>query len=111
MSALSSEAARGFDLQPAHTLARLHHAWAANTADPSARMQHADRAGRLYDRLAALAPGNPVYWNDWASLALDVLQDPRLARERLERSQALDPARQDTARLIEEATRRAMPTP
>lgn len=105
-SALEGDHTREFDLQRTFAAARLYHAWAATTEDASARVQRGAQANAYYQRLAVLSPTNPVYWNDWGALALDVFGNPRLARSRLQRSLVLDPSRADTSKLIAEADRR-----
>jgi hypothetical protein len=108
---LATDLSQETDLQRAFASARLYHAWAAVSADVTDRVRRAAQANAFYDRLTTLSPGNPVYLNDWASLALDVTRNVSLARTRLERSRALDPQRPDTLRLIAEATRRAASGP
>jgi len=102
---LSTDYTREFDLQRTFASARLNGAWAAGTADPLARIQRGAQANAFYQRLVTLSPTNPLYWNDWAALALEVFSNPTLAQTRLEHSQALDPYRSDTARLIAAASR------
>ena len=97
-AALESDVTRQFDLQQAFAAARLYHAWAAAAGESRVRIQRGAQANALYQRLAALSPTNPLYWNDWAALALDVFGNPRLARTRLDRSMTLDPYRSDTSK-------------
>lgn len=99
-AALETDYAREFDLQRTLALARLNAAWAAGTPDPLTRIQRGAQANAHYQRLVALSPTNPTYWNAWAALALEVFGNPALAQTRLERSASLDPLRPDTVRLL-----------
>ena len=80
-AALESDVTRQFDLQQAFAAARFYHAWAATAGESRLRIQRGAQANALYQRLAALSPTNPLYWNDWAALALDVFGNSR-RRER-----------------------------
>jgi hypothetical protein len=108
---LTTDFSRETDLQRTFASARLYHAWAAGSSDVAERIRRGAQANAFYDRLTTLSPGNPIYLNDWASLALDVTRNVSLARTRLERSRVLDPQRPDTLRLVAEADRRASPAP
>jgi hypothetical protein len=104
---LAFDRSRETDVQRTFASARLYHAWAATSLDATDRVRRLAEANAYYTRLTTLSSGNPVYMNDWASLALNVARNVSLARARLERSRALDPQRPDTQRLLEEAARRA----
>jgi hypothetical protein len=104
---LAADAGREADLQRTFATARLYYARAAGRRDPGERAQLGAQANAYYQRLTTLSPGNPLYWNDWASLALDVFRNASVARARLQKSLALDPQRPDTQRLLGEVARRA----
>ena len=107
---LDTDYTREFDLQRTFAAARLNAAWAAGSAEPLARIRRGAQANAFYQRLVTLSPTNPVYWNGWAALALEVFDNRPLAQSRLERSSALDPFRSDTARLIAAARQGQTPS-
>ncbi len=72
-------------------LARLHSLWAAVSTDATLREQRAQQADQYFSRSVVLSPKNARLWDEWAVHALNVMNEPEQAKERLETSLKIDP--------------------
>ncbi len=71
-------------------LARMWRQSAEITADPVLRQQRFENSSREYATATRLSPNNAMLWNEWASLYLYTLRDLEQAKQKLDRSLALD---------------------
>ncbi|MFN3705621.1 MAG: hypothetical protein ACK4WM_06485 [Thermoflexales bacterium] len=71
-------------------LARMWRQSADITVDPELRRQRYENSSREYAIATSLSPNNAQLWNEWASLYLYQLRDLEQAKQRLDRSLALD---------------------
>jgi tetratricopeptide (TPR) repeat protein len=71
-------------------LARLNRRWAELSSDQATRDQHAQASDSYYAEAVRLSPDNVGLWNEWASLNLQVLNNPVAAQQHLDQSLALD---------------------
>jgi tetratricopeptide (TPR) repeat protein/O-antigen ligase len=79
-------------LNPDHTanLARISHQWALRTSDADARRERGAQASVYYEQALRLSPNNVTIRDEWATLALQVIEDPDLALSRLDQSLQID---------------------
>jgi tetratricopeptide (TPR) repeat protein len=73
-------------------LARLYSLWALYIQDPLERQEKALQSDQYFSRATVLSPNNVRLWNEWAYLALQILQQPQQAQQRLERALQIDPS-------------------
>jgi tetratricopeptide (TPR) repeat protein len=88
---LEAQALNPLNTDHSANLARLNRQWAFLTeGDPAARLVRADASNRYYGVAVSLSPNNAGLWNEWAILTFQVLENPHMAQEKLDRSFALD---------------------
>jgi tetratricopeptide (TPR) repeat protein len=73
-------------------LARLYSLWAFYSQDSLDRQEKANQSDQYFSRAVALSPNSVRLWNEWAYLALQLLQEPQQAQTRLERALQIDPS-------------------
>jgi O-antigen ligase/Flp pilus assembly protein TadD len=83
------------DLNPYNTdhtanLARLNRQWAFLIGGTPESGERAQQADAYYAEAISLSPNNVGLWNEWGALKYQLLSDGAQAREKLERSLALD---------------------
>jgi tetratricopeptide (TPR) repeat protein len=71
-------------------LARLYSLWATYQTEPARRLELAQISDSYFSRAVVLSPSNVRLWNEWAYLALNFLNQPEQALERLERAIDID---------------------
>jgi len=83
-------------------LARLFSMWSSMTEDSVKREEHAQKSDYYFSRAIVLSPNNSRLWGEWALLALNSLDQPDKALERLNHSLELDPTYDWTNALLGE---------
>ena len=81
-------------------LARMWRQAAEITSDPALREQRFRNSDREYAIAISLSPNNAAIWNEWATLHLYAFRDFETAKQKLERSLALDPRFDQTYLLL-----------
>jgi tetratricopeptide (TPR) repeat protein len=72
-------------------LARLYSLWSTFSKDPAVIQQRASTSDDYFARALMLSPNNARLWDEWAVLNLNVLNQPEIAKQHLDRALALDP--------------------
>ncbi len=73
-----------------YNLARLYRRWTSLTTAAAEKTRLAEQTSAFYRQATVISPQNVVLWNEWASFLLDE-QNDNGARQKIERSLALDP--------------------
>jgi hypothetical protein len=71
-------------------LARINRQWAALSQDAAVRAEKAQRSSAYYEQALSLSPHNAGLWNEWATIAYQLLNDGDTAQARLDESFRLD---------------------
>jgi tetratricopeptide (TPR) repeat protein len=71
-------------------LARLYSWWASKASTQGDLTERAQKASDYYSAALTLSPNNSTLWDEWASLDMQLLNDPQLALERLNHAMQLD---------------------
>ncbi len=72
-------------------LARLYSLWASYATDPSVRQERAQISSQYFSEAVSLSPKNARIWDEWALLALNVMDQPEAANQRLQQALEIDP--------------------
>lgn len=83
-------------------LARLYSMWSSMTEDSQKKLERAQKSDYYFSRAIVLSPNNSRLWGEWALLALNSLNQPEKALERLNHSLELDPTYDWTNALLGE---------
>ncbi len=83
-------------------LARLYSMWSTMTQDSQLKIERAQKSDYYFSRAIKLSPNNSRLWGEWALLALNSLNQPDKALERLNHSLELDPTYDWTNALLGE---------
>jgi tetratricopeptide (TPR) repeat protein/O-antigen ligase len=87
------QAAKINPLNTDHTanLARLYSLWAGTTQDSQIKLERGELASEYFSKAVRLSPNNARLWNEWSLLMMNILQDPTMALELLEKAKQIDP--------------------
>lgn len=83
-------------------LARLYSMWSSMTEDGQKKQERAQKSDYYFSKAIMLSPNNSRLWGEWALLALNSLNQPDKALERLNHSLELDPTYDWTNALLGE---------
>lgn len=83
-------------------LARLYSLWSSMTEDNQKKNELAQKSDYYFSRAIVLSPNNSRIWGEWALLALNYLNQPDKALERLNHSLEIDPTYDWTNALLGE---------
>lgn len=83
-------------------LARLYSMWSSMTEDSQKKEERAQKSDYYFSRAIELSPNNSRLWGEWALLALNSLNQPDQALERLNHSLEIDPTYDWTNALLGE---------
>ncbi len=72
-------------------LGRLYSLWATYTTDPKLRQQRAQISSDYFSKAVMLSPQNARLWDEWALLAMNIMNQPQEAYQRLSRAKEIDP--------------------
>ncbi len=72
-------------------LARLHSLWSSYTTDPALKQTRAALADDYFKWAVRLSPQSARLWDEWAVHAMNVMNQPEQARQRLEQALKIDP--------------------